>query len=283
MARVWGLVIGISFSIAGALIACSGSSGGDDDGSQPDGSGDVQTQPSDGGSDALDPAAVTACDDYIDAYCKKLAACQGYSPSCETQKALCPGFLFSSGSTLTPTDVSQCTVQLAGATCVDFFNNPPAACVKPGERKAGSSCAYNSQCQSATCVNGESHCGYCARIADDGESCEMQGVVCGAGKACDSNTGLCGPVPAPGSPCSEVNPPYLYCPNGLLCSRRPDQTADQTTCVPYAQPGQPCNVEPGNNYAYCDYTTGTCDLYDADVGAGNCVAFGNPGDPCGDN
>lgn len=283
MARAGGLIAGISFSIAGALIACSGSSGGDDDGAQTDGASDVQITPSDAGSDALDPAAVKACDDYIDAYCEKLRACQGYSPACEAQKALCPGFLFSNGSTLTPSDVSQCTVQLAGATCVDFFNNPPAPCVKPGEKKAGASCAFNSQCESATCLNGESHCGYCARIVDPGESCDLQGVVCPNGQACDYSTGACGPSPQPGSHCSEQNPPYVYCPQGLLCNRTPDQTSDQTTCEPYAQPGQPCNVDTGDNGAYCDYTTGSCDLYDADVGAGNCVAFGNPGDPCGDN
>ena len=283
MARVGALIAGISFSVAGALIACSGSSSGDDNGAPLDGSNDMQVAPNDGGADALDPAAVKACDDYVDAYCAKLRACQGYSPACEAQKALCPGFLFASGSTLSPSDVSQCTVQLAGATCVDFFNNPPAPCVKPGERKAGASCAFNSQCESAKCFNGVSHCGYCARVIDPGESCNLQGVVCPSGQACDYSTGQCGPSAAPGSHCSEVNPPYVYCPQGLQCTRSPGQTTDQTTCEPYAQPGQPCNVDISDNGAYCDYTTGSCDLYDADVGAGNCVAFGNPGDPCGDN
>ncbi len=283
LARLGAVVLCISCSVASALMACSGSSSGDDSAAPLDGSNDTTTAPSDGGTDALDPAAVTACNAYVDAYCAKLRACQGYSFACEAQKALCPDFLFASGSTLTPADVSQCTVQLAGATCVDFFNNPPAACVKPGERKAGASCAFNSQCESATCVNGVSHCGYCARVVDPGESCGPQGVVCPSGQACDYQTGQCGPSAAPGSPCSVVNPPYVSCPTGLQCTRTPDQTADQTTCEPYAQPGQPCNVEPFNNSAFCDYTTGSCDLYDASAGAGNCVAFGNPGDPCGDN
>lgn len=279
--RAWAFAAVVITAGAGVLVACSSSSsdGGDDD-ALGDSGVDVIAPASDGGEEAGDPAALSACQNYLDAYCEKLRACHGYSPSCEAAKSSCPDLLFANGSTLTPSDVSQCTVALAGATCVDFFNNPPAACVKPGTRAAGAACAYDSQCASSTCVDASGHCGHCARVAADGEPCGSADVVCPAGKYCDQ-TSTCAPLPPIGSPCSVIDPPYVYCPQGLECVREPSQTSDQTTCQASAKAGQPCNVDPGDPYANCDNTTASCDYVDAATGAGNCVAYGNPGDPCG--
>ena len=281
--RLWAFAATVTLSGAGVLAACSSSNSGDDSlGPVPDAASDTSIA-TEAGSDAADPAQLTACQNYVDAYCAKLTTCQGgVTPSCEAMKATCPDLLFGSGSTLAPSDVSSCSVQLAAASCLDFYNDPPASCVKPGTRAAGASCAFSSQCQSARCVDDNAHCGYCARIADDGENCNMAGVVCGPGKWCDSyNTGACAPVPAPGAPCNVLGPSYVYCPQGLDCARSAGQTADQSTCQPRAQAGQPCNVEPGGDFLYCAYGSASCNVTDAAANAGTCIAYGNVGDICG--
>ncbi len=283
--RAWAFAAVVLTAGAGVLVACSSSNGdgGGDDDAVGDSSVDVIAPASDGGDDdAGDPAELSACQNYLDAYCKKLLACQPYASfvACEAAKSSCPDSLFGSGSTLTPSDVSQCTVALAGATCVDFFNNPPASCAKPGTRAVGAACAYDSQCQSSKCVDASGHCGHCARVAGDGERCGSGEIVCPAGKYCDQ-TATCTPLPPIGSPCSVADPPYVYCPQGLVCARKPDQTSDETTCQAPAKAGQPCNVDPYGPTGRCDSATASCDYVDASTGAGNCVALGNPGDPCG--
>ncbi|MBK6695790.1 MAG: hypothetical protein IPG50_26810 [Myxococcales bacterium] len=110
------------------------------------------------GAAPLSPKEV--CEAYVKAACLRREQCGQRPINCEAVASLCPDYLFSAGSSLTPATVAQCTQVRAQQSCAEVLQGIEPPCVTAGARAATESCQFASQCASLRCGNGVA--GQCA-------------------------------------------------------------------------------------------------------------------------
>jgi hypothetical protein len=227
---------------------------------------------------------ITACTDFVDARCRRLAQCEvaEYSQCIETRSE-CPSYLFAAGSTTTPDAIHACIAEMADASCDNVLYH---RCLPPGTRGAGEPCGFGSQCASYKCGGGDNKCGTCVGLAAQGGDCTTD--KCPEGQACRANRCVPDdPDAGNGSSCNNV------CPGrDLLCvSAQP--SAASGTCLPPPRSGDPCVylVSPqtgptgGTPVAGCGAVgLAPADLWcrgSTDGGTGTCLARASEGEACG--
>ena len=103
-----------------------------------------------------DPSAMQVCREYFETICSRIRQCGAptYRP-CESPPDLCPDILFASGSTWMVEEVVACTETWKTHDCQMLANDTwPPCSARHGTRPNESSCVFDAQCASGSCVGG---------------------------------------------------------------------------------------------------------------------------------
>ncbi|HEY3253399.1 MAG TPA: hypothetical protein VGJ91_05605, partial [Polyangiaceae bacterium] len=144
-----------------------------------------------GASLTLGDSKTEACIAYAVASCERHAVCRNEpTEGCLSASASCPDLVFSTGSTRTIAGVKACAEDFKSFSCERLLNGESPACVTPGTRQPGESCAFASQCESLDC-KGKSACGVCAKAGAEEDSCAGPAEGCGVGLYCSDTKQKC--------------------------------------------------------------------------------------------
>jgi hypothetical protein len=247
-------------------------------------SGETGSSGDTGAVDAAVSDPKTACEQYIQAFCKRQGQCQNLDSSivasCNAFASLCPDFLFSPGSSRTPSQTQACAANVLAQGCDDFNAGVYLPCQTPGTGKPGDRCNYNSQCEtlrcSATAVGG---CGDCAPRLGPSDNCASASGACPLDQVCD--TGATNRCVAPAlavhgggqsAPCG----PSMACDPPLECILAAGADAQAGTCQSPPAAGAPCvRVLLSSGLRVCE-PFATCN----GVSTSQCVARVPEGQPC---
>jgi hypothetical protein len=263
----------------------------------------------DGSSSDSGPSADAAASEAVKALCAKIASCSNYllqttygdTAACETRlKSVVLSDMRAQGTSLTPSQISDCAKQIPAATCADFpTRNWGEACKsKPGALADGAVCGDGAQCKGRRCSNTTgAACGTCSTIGAAGAAC-TENDDCENGLTCAG--GVCAASGKTGDACDAKKP----CQFGLVCKNAAcaTPTALGQACVAQNEcdgvAGQWCNpqsqvceaVKLAKSSEACGYKdnvltlciAGTCDGMDLAQGklTGTCKAFAPDGATC---
>jgi len=232
------LVVVLGLGLAGCSSSYSTTSGPADGGQDATSSGEsgtdaaVDHSASDTGPEATTEASTDAgfdaspaavCGAYASAACAFSSQCnpgdfEQYAslPDCVAQlTADCELALAAPGSGEVPAQLEKCAAAQASAKCGDIgVAQPGYPCDFHGTGAGGSSCFFDAQCASSSCVGRQlgNPCGKCTSLGGLGDACQGgTGVSCPVNLTCDNGT--CKTLVGPGATCDASN----ICVKGLSC------------------------------------------------------------------
>ncbi|MEO7331433.1 MAG: hypothetical protein ABI193_22850 [Minicystis sp.] len=296
------LLIPLSLGVCLGLLACGGGSSptttgstgtttattGSGGGSTTVGTGGNGTTTGTGGGPPIDPAVDAACAAFATARCQKLDDCTndtgvnirfGNATICAARyKISCVKGLQAGGTGTTVAATNACAGALAGESCDDFFDGPPAAecAVAMGTRAAGAGCITNAQCASTFCAQPpDVSCGFCAPTPGVGDSCSATGD-CG-NLVCGKSSNLCESYGTAGVSCDKDHPCHssftcVGSGGGVkgTCQLSPTHVGD--ACEDASTLAPDCNHDLGLR---CDNVTSHCVVYTYAAAGGSCGKINN--------
>lgn len=204
-----------------------------------------------GGTDTTNPGGNEgACGAYFDSLASYVTRCGGTAPTGSRSDfvALCTAAINAPGSNLSASFVSGCSSAVNGqAQCTSGVSSVAACKPPPGKLADGSACGDSLQCASGNCKttssgNGPS-CGTCAKVANEGEACNVapDNVSCGPDLKCTKNICVKDAVIPSGGACSFSGPQGYNCTSGTFCNAplTPNATG---VCAPLPKKGESCTV-----------------------------------------
>ncbi len=237
------------------------------------------------GAAPLSPKEV--CEAYVKAACLRREQCGQRPINCEAVASLCPDYLFSAGSSLTPATVAQCTQVRAQQSCAEVLQGIEPPCVTAGARAATESCQFASQCASLRCGNGVAgQCARCAAIVGPDAGCPGIRETCGQNQTCPSQAVGCVPIDVPATlavgaacPTPDAGVGAPACPRDTPCAATA-ALASQGQCTALPSSG-PCLFAVGAATASLCASDRTCLRSDPGIAGGECVGPGTKDALCG--
>ncbi len=192
-----------------------------------------------------------SCGSYFDSITAYAQRCGGSAPTGTRSDfvALCNAAIAAPGSNLTTGIISSCASAVSGqAQCTSGISGVAACKPPPGKLADGSACGDSLQCASGSCKTTSSNgngpsCGTCAKVAKEGEACNVapDNLSCGPDLKCTKNLCVKDAVIPNGGACSFTGPQGYNCTPGTFCNAplTPNATG---TCAPLPKKGETCTV-----------------------------------------
>jgi hypothetical protein len=201
------------------------------------------------GPDGTTPTGADgACGKYYDALTAFGSRC-ATSPVGGTRTdfiATCKATVAAPGSGVNDTWISGCA-DAVSATTSCALNALPACKAQPGKLADGSACGSDIQCASGDCKttssgNGPS-CGTCAKVAKEGEACNVapDNLGCGPDLKCANQVCVKSVSIPAGGACSFTGGAGYNCVSGTVCNAplTPNATG---ICAPLPKKGEACTL-----------------------------------------